>query len=311
MSCTLQTGFFPSSDGKSQSFYQIWVPEQAPRAIVLLSHGMCEYVGRYADFAEYLGSRGFVLCGADHIGHGKTARNTAELGYIPKNGGRGFLREDLHSMEKLARKTFPGLPVFLFGHSMGSFIARYYEEKYAEGLSGFVICGTAGPNPLAAVGKKVASATARMRGGRYGSAARDKLACGNYCSRIRDSESRFAWLSRDPAVVSRYEQDPFCNYLFTAEGFYTLFDLLETVSRRAWFEGYDKKLPTLIIAGSADPVGAYGDGPAEVYRRLDALGVRDLTLRLCPGARHEILNETDGREHAALIADWLDARLPS
>ncbi|MGN1472626.1 MAG: alpha/beta fold hydrolase, partial [Eubacteriales bacterium] len=134
MSCTLQTGFFPSSDGKSQSFYQIWVPEQAPRAIVLLSHGMCEYVGRYADFAEYLGSRGFVLCGADHIGHGKTARNTAELGYIPKNGGRGFLREDLHSMEKLARKTFPGLPVFLFGHSMGSFIARYYEEKYAEGL---------------------------------------------------------------------------------------------------------------------------------------------------------------------------------
>jgi len=311
MSCTLQTGTFSSSDGKSRSFYRIWTPETAPRGVVLLSHGMCEYTGRYAAFAELLGARGYALCGADHIGHGQTAPNAGELGYIPKNGGRGFLREDLHTMENLARKAFPGLPVFLLGHSMGSFIARYYVEKYAENLAGFIICGTAGPTPMAAVGKQLASATARLRGGHYRSSALDKLAFGNYCARIPDSTSKYDWLTRDPEIVSRYEKDPFCHYCFTAEGFYTLFDLLDTVSRRAWFEGYEKNLPTLIIAGDADPVGAYGNGPAEVYRRLDALGVRDLTLYLCPGARHEILNETDGKEHAARIADWLDARLPS
>jgi len=309
MACILQNGSFPSSDGVSTSSYKVYIPEGEVRAVVLLSHGMCEYTERYAGFADWLCERGIAFLGADHIGHGDTAGSGDKLGYIPKNGGRGFLREDLYSACKKAKELFPEAPVFLFCHSMGSFIGRYFEEKYSHLLAGIIISGTSGANPLCGAGKLAANGVISVKGGKHRSMMLKKLAFGGYTARITDSDDPNAWLTRDSAVVEKYSRDPYCNYLFTAEGFYTLFDLLQTVSREEWFKSYNKELPTLIISGEEDPVGAYGAGPSQVYRKLDEEKVKDITLRICPGARHEVINETDKEEHYEYIANWMLERI--
>ena len=304
-----ETGTFPSADGKSSSAYKIFLPEGTPRAAVLLSHGMCEYVGRYEAVAAALTEAGFVFAGADHIGHGDTAGSPEELGYLPKKGGKDILCEDLHTMRGILEARCPGLPVFLFGHSMGSFIARLYAVRHGEGLAGFIISGTGGPNPAAKAGRTAASLVAALRGGRHRSKMLDSLAFGAYNKRIENPVSKHDWLTKDAGVVARYDKDPYCNYLFTAEGFYVLSDLLVTVSEPGWAAAYPASLPTLILSGAEDPVGAYGKGPEEVARRLREAGVRDLTLTLCEGDRHEVHNETDRAERIASLISWMEARI--
>ncbi len=304
-----ETGTFPSADKKSASAYKIFLPEGTPKAAVLLSHGMCEYVGRYEEVAAAFTEAGFAFGGADHIGHGDTAKDASELGYLPKKGGKDLLCEDLHTMRGILEKRLPGLPVFLFGHSMGSFIARLYAVRHGEGLAGFVISGTGGPNPAAKAGKAAASLVAALKGGRHRSKTLDSIAFGAYNKRIEKPASKHDWLTKDAEIVARYDRDPYCNYLFTAEGFYVLSDLLATVSEPGWFAAYPAALPTLIFSGAEDPVGAYGKGPEEVARRLRGAGASDLTLTLCEGDRHEVHNETDRGERIAGLIGWMEARI--
>lgn len=147
------TGTFPSSDGHSQAACYYYEPETGkPQAVIQISHGMCEYMERYEDFAAYLCGKGFAICGNDHLGHGRTAAAPEELGYFSAGNGPDFLTGDLARMSELAHTRYPNLPLFLFGHSMGSFIARLYLPKYADFMNGAIICGTSGGNPLAGAG---------------------------------------------------------------------------------------------------------------------------------------------------------------
>jgi alpha-beta hydrolase superfamily lysophospholipase len=208
------------------------------------------------------------------------------------------------SFVRKAMAEYPDLPVILIGHSMGSFIARLYIAHYASDITAAVISGTGGPESPAALGKKLAKIIMIRKGERQRSAFLDKLAFGSYNKKFKE-DSPNAWLSRDEEVQSKYSEDKFCNYKFTARGFYDLFDMLAAVSKKKWAEKVPTELPILIISGDMDPVGNYGKGVRKVYDALAKAKVEDVTLRLYNGARHELFNETNKDDVIRDTLEWL------
>ena len=297
---------FPSADGVSTVAAYIWSPAHVqPRAIIQLSHGMCEYVQRYDAWARRFAEQGFVFCGNDHIGHGQSAGDLENLGFTAERGGADCIVEDLHTMTALIKQVYPGLPVVLYGHSMGSFAARAYLTKYGTELSGALISGTAGFEQPTGLGLKVTHAVAALHGARHRSRFLTSLAFGGYNKRFGQERDAVSWLTRDIAVRDRYREDPYCTFVFTAAGYDTLFTLLRSVSRKDWAQGVPKALPVLVFAGDMDPVGNYGKGVKKVYERLVAAG-RNARLRLYEGGRHEMHNELNRDEVFADLIAYLE-----
>lgn len=311
-----QTGSYPSANGVSAVSYTICPPqgleaEQMPRAIVQISHGMCEYFTRYAPLIDYLGSRGILVCGNDHAGHGKTAGDVGNLGFLGPKGADGrptgnrVLAADLWQLTERMQAGYPGVPYILLGHSMGSFAARDYLSAHGEALDGCILSGTSGGNPAAGLGMALARAGMALHGEKHRSRLLNRLAFFAYNRRYGDRRTGFDWLTRDRDEVDRYIADPYCNFVFTVSGFYDLFALLRRVSRPEWAGTVPKSLPVLLISGDMDPVGQYGAGPQKVAERLRAAGLERVECKLYPGGRHEMVNEINRGEVFEQIADWV------
>lgn len=309
MDCSKQTITYPSSNQIDTVCATVWTPQGEARGILQLCHGMCEYIDRYDHFARYLAGNGFIVCGNDHIGHGQTAGSEEKLGYFAPSDGAQHLINDVHQLRKWMQEETAGLPYFLLGHSMGSFITRNYIVQHPKGLSGYICCGTSGPNPLASVGIRTANHMIKKHGDRYRSSLLKSLAFKNYNRKYGKGAPEFAWVSRDEAVTEAYEKDPYCNFTFTAGAFRDLFTLLQTVSQDDWAGKVNKYLPILLLSGEMDPVGGYGKGVEKVYRRLSDSGVYDLKYKLYLGARHELLNETNREEVYVDILNWINKRV--
>lgn len=309
MRFTKESGTFKSADGRHDIAYYVYTPAGAPKAVLQISHGMCEYIERYEDFIGYLCGRGFLVCGNDHLGHGRLAQASGDLGYFAPEEGWKLLAEDVHTLTRLMKERFPALPYSLLGHSMGSFVARCYLVRYGEELDAAVIMGTSGGNPFASLGILLAGLEIRLHGERCRSPLLNQLSMGGNNRRFKEEHDKDSWLSKDLEIRASYAANPLCSFVFTASGFRDLFSLLRFVSAPGWAAQAPKDLPVLLVSGEDDPIGADGKGVKKVYDRLKAAGVTDVTLRLFPGDRHEILNETDRKQVYQEIGDYLDSRL--
>lgn len=300
---------FPSCDGKTViAAYRI-VP-QNPRAMLQISHGMCEYFLRYEGFAQFLAGEGILVFGHDHLGHGNTAPTKEDLGFTASGGGADFLVGDVCKLSCLMKAEYPDLPLFLFAHSMGSFIGRAAIEGADPSLyHGAILCGTGGPETPAGAGKALASLLISLKGERHRSSLVKKIAFAGYNKHCPKGCDKNAWLTRDGAVVEKYNADPFCSYTFTLRAYHDLFSLVERVSRTDWAEKISPRLPILVVGGEEDPVGAFGKGMRTVASRLEAAGVEDVTLKLYPEMRHEILNEIDKETVWSEIYQWIQKRI--
>ncbi len=286
--------------------YTIYEPECDVRAVVQVSHGMCEYIGRYEGYAEHLCSCGIVLAGNDHPGHGESAASAEDLGYFAKTGGVELATHGLAAMSRILLEKYEGKPLILLGHSMGSFLARIYVTKYSENLAGAIIMGTGGPDAPTGAGIALANLIALFRGDRHRSKLLRSIQQAGYLKKCGKGADRCDWLTRDRAVVEKYNNDKYCNYIFTVSGYRDLFSMLAEVSTEEWAQNVPTDLPILLISGEDDPVGGYGKGVCKVAGSLTHAGARKLTTVLIPGARHEVLNETDREETFALIDKWID-----
>lgn len=301
----LKKTIFASSDGSHELTAYIWDPPAAPCGVVQIIHGMREHMGRYAGVAGFFCSRGYAVCGHDHIGHGESAR-VGPYGYFGERDGSKALVEDCRRMTRIIRDRYPGVPVFLLGHSMGSFIGRVYITRYAGDLSGFICSGTGGGNRAAVFARALAWGLSRAGQGEKPGNLLDRLAFGNYNARHPGKSSKMAWLSRDADIVQAYEKDIHTKSLFTNRGFMDLLDLQMAACGRGWAERVPKDLPILLISGEEDPVGNYGKGVAGVYERLKKAGAENVSLKLYPGARHEVLNETNRGEVYFDVYRWME-----
>jgi len=300
-------GTFPSSSGLAEIYYRVWKPaNKSPKAAVQIVHGMAEHGERYEGFALALCAAGFDVWMMDLLGHGKSA-DDEQLGYFGRELGWKNLVNDIRLMTRRMRDSYPDtLPIFLYGHSMGSFLARAYCERYSEDLAGAVFCGTSAPNPAAAAGVLVAKMVAALKGETHRSQLLDNIAFGAYNNKYPGKpRTKFDWLNTDAAEVDKYIADDRCGFLFTARGFIDLFSLLGSVSGKQWFTSLPYQFPVLLTGGGQDPVGGYGKGVELVARKLREAGCNRLTCLIFPGMRHEILLEPGRQEVYDAVIHWL------
>ena len=285
-------------------YAEIYTPKnRSSVGVVQIAHGMIDHIGRYRELADYLTGEGFVVAGNHHLGHGKTAATPDDFGFFASRGGADLVIEDMHSMNRYLRDTYPTLPLILFGHSMGSFLSRLYVVKYPHTVRGIVIHGTAGPNGAVGAGKLVAKLIAAVKGERHRSDLLAGLSVGAY-SKCFKADGRWGWLSRDKGIIADRENDPY-TFNFTASAYYDLFTMLADSNCKGWYKNFPKFMPTLIMSGDADPVGAFGKGPRYVYKNLLLSGATDVSVRMYEGARHELFKETNREEMFSDLTAWL------
>ncbi len=305
-----QEFFYPSKDGLTQIHAVEWIPEGDVRGILQIAHGMVEFIDRYDRFASFMASNGFYVVGNDHLGHGKSVTDESRLGYFAEHDGNACVIGDMQQLREDTRKKYPAVPYFLLGHSMGSFLARQFIELYGEGLSGAVIMGTSWQNPATldfAMG--LTSLLQRIRGGLYRSSLVNSMALGSYNASFEPARTKCDWLTRDEAVVDAYAANPLNQFVFTVNGYYNLFRGLRFAERQENLDKIPKSLPILVVSGGQDPVGERGKGPTAVAESFRKTGVQDVTLKLYPDDRHEILNELDRDTVDRDILQWIERRL--
>ena len=286
----------------------IYIPEGEIKGIFHIVHGMCEYINRYDHIFSAVAERGYVCCGYDNLGHGKTARDDVELGFIAHKNGWKYLVNDVKAFEEAVKKLYK--PLYLMGHSMGSFISRIAAESYGGSIDKFIICGTGGPNPAAPAGLLITDIIKLFCGEKHRSELINKLAFGTYNKRF-DGGTDFDWVTSDKDVVSKYAADKYCNFKFTASAMHDLVKLNYLANRASWFKNMPKDLPVLLISGSDDPVGSYGKGVEAAAESFRAHGVTHVDVKLYPADRHEILNELDRQQVYEDLWRWMEEnRIP-
>lgn len=300
---------FPSKDGSHRIACYQWPPEGEIRAVVQIVHGVVEHMGRYGAFARFLADRGYLVVGGDHLGHGKTV-DDGKYGYLGRKNGWTLATADVRSLRVLMGERCPGVPYFLFGHSMGSFLVRTYLCAYPGTVSGAILSGTGQEKAaLVAAGRALASAVCALKGPDTVSDLVYDLALGGYNRQFRPNRTSADWISRDEAVVDSYLADPFCTFKPTAGLFRDMMEGLQYISDRKNLAMMDPGTPVYLFSGDNDPVGSNGKGVEKVYGYFKAAGTTDLTMKLYPGGRHEMLNEINRDEVCADVLAWLEAHV--
>lgn len=288
--------YFGSRDGEHKLYAVKWIPEaEKPVCILQIVHGMTEHIGRYEEFALAMAKKGILVVGDDHLGHGLSVPEGEPRGYFCQEDAATVLVRDEHRLKKITQEQYPGIPYIILGHSMGSFILRNYLMRYGNGIDGAIIMGTGMQSKYAVrFGWLQASLLCLLRGPKHVCKTMDRALFGVYNSKFTAGpEDSGHWVSVNIENVKAFQADPLCNFIFTANGFKTLMQLILNLYDKEKLAQMPKNLPVLFVSGQNDPVGDFGKSVEKVYRSFEALGMENVQMKLYPGDRHEILNEAD------------------
>ncbi|WP_099468725.1 alpha/beta hydrolase [Konateibacter massiliensis] len=302
---------FKAEDGIDVFVYN-WNPDNGVKVkgVVQIAHGMAETAARYERFAEILTGNGYVVYANDHRGHGKTAGNLENLGYLAEKDGLEYLVKDMHQLSTIILNDHPTLPIFLFGHSMGSFASQRYIMLYGDELKGVILSGSNGSQALLhKIGFFVSKREVKKYGRKAKSDKMNQLSFGSYNKHFNPNRTEFDWLSRDNDEVDKYITDPYCGSVFTAGFFYDFMKLFKIIDKEKNMELVPNNLPIYLFAGDKDPVGNYGKGVIKLFNAYRKHGIKDITMKLYSDGRHESLNEINREEVMADVVKWLDKNL--
>lgn len=303
-----QATFWLKASDNTPLYVYHWSCEHAPKAVIMLAHGLAEHAGRYARLGAGLAASGYALFALDQRGHGKTAEQGI-IGQFAEQDGWQKVIGDLASLNHHIRQLYPSLPIYLLGHSMGSYIGQAYLMQHSCSLQGAILCGSNFQNPAL---YRTAGLIARFERWRLGANGRSRLlnylSFGSFNNAFKPARTPFDWLSRDPAEVDCYISDPLCGFIATTQLWVDLLAGLQGISATKALSQIDPGLPVLVIGGACDPVSA-GKRLNDLAGALKVAGLKNVELKVYPGARHELLNESNRDEATAYLITWLDKAL--
>lgn len=294
------------------TFFEPTVSDSEPdsvktvRATLLIVHGMAEHSGRYASFAQFLADNGIAVVTYDQLGHGQTIKSPDELGFFGSEHPMQSLLKDVIIMADSIKSRYPDVPHFIMGHSMGSFIVLTVLKHHAHNFAGAILMGTADANPLIKVLLPINKILAKAAAKKPNSVFSDLMNKLLNSKLATDSSSEFAWLSESKANIAAYEADPLAGFVFTNNGFYTLFALMQAGLDKGWARTITKDFPMLFISGKDDPIGNMGRGIRAIDNRLQKQGFANISTKLYPNMRHEPLHEQDSNLVYDDILHWID-----
>lgn len=279
-----------------------------PKAVLQIVHGMVEHIERYDEFARFANNAGYLVVGHDHVGHGETVKDPEDYGAFPKNWQD--LITDVHTLQREVSKKYPDIPYIILGHSMGSFITRLYLAKYGRDVDAAIIMGT-GQQPRVqtwtAIG--LTKILRVLHGEKYRSKFLEQMSTGMFNRFFSPNRTKADWLSRDEAEVDKYLAHEHHQFIPTLNMYHSLFTFSNYAASPKWIKQIPHALPLLLISGATDPVGGASKGVKRLYKLLQREGFSDVTLKLYPAARHEILNELNKAEVMRNLVAWMDAKL--
>ena len=275
---------FPSADGTTTLYGRTWAPEHgAPRAVLQLVHGIAEHIGRYDRFARFMSDHGYLVCAEDHLGHGNTPENTEDLGYTADKDGWVKMTDNVRALHERIAPQYPGIPYFILGHSMGSFLTRSYLIRYPGTVDACALLGT-GQQPESVL--KAGLAACRLEQIRLGKRGRSKLlqslCFGAYNSQFKPNRTESDWVCSVDEVVDAYIADPFCQVMPTVT---LMRDMLTGIRFNQQAENLakmDKTTPVFFLSGDQDPVGSNGKGVRAAYQSFLDAGCGHVRLKLSP-----------------------------
>lgn len=283
----------------------IYEPTIESKAIVQICHGMAEHIERYDDFMSFLCGNGYTVIGYDQRGHGKTAGSIENCGYMDDNNNIEVLVNDIYTVLSYMKENYPNQKIFLFAHSMGSFVSQRFVELYNNEIDGLILSGSSfNGNSFIKLGNILASFITKIKGRRHISKFINNMSLGSYNKHFKPNQTSVDWLSRDNDSNLKYEQDEYCGITFSVSYFKDLTSTFLLIAKD--IELIDNDLPIYIMSGDNDPVGNYGKGTTLLFNKLKEIGVQDLTLKLYKDGRHEMLNEINKEEVYNNILEWLN-----
>ena len=302
----MRSEFWFDSCGAGKIHCCKWIPEGCPKGVVQIVHGIAEFVERYDEFAVWLTSKGYAVVAEDHMGHGQSINGDGIQGYF--HGGWFSAVEDTYHLLQETRKEYPDIPYILFGHSMGSFMARTILCRYPDsGISGAVICGTAWQPTFALPAViKMMEMSCRKIGETVPSPNLQNLIFGSYNSKIEHPRTPYDWLSRDKKIVDAYISHPLCGFTVCCGLLRDMMQGIYYIQKPEHLEKMQKDLPVCFIAGGDDPVGSYGKGVHQAADAFQKAGMKDVSIRIYPLCRHEILNEINKEAVFEDVTQWME-----
>ncbi len=306
-----ETRTYTSSNEKSTITYYTYTPTHKIIGLFQISHGMCEYIERYEHFIEFLIKKGFLVFGNDHLGHKGSVAVDSELGHFPHDSNDTNLVQDIVILSQKIKGQYPNLPLFLMGHSMGSFIARLAYAEHSDLYNGLIICGTGYKiyTQLYRIAKLLLKTTSIFKSKEYRSPVLDKLVFGKFAKSVEDAETEQDWICANPETVEQYRQDKYCMFSFSASALQTLLTLCQKANSKKCFAATPKEKPILMISGQEDHLGGKGKGIDSIEKHLKKQKIVDIQKIIYPEMRHEILNEIDKQIVFNDIEQWLQHAL--
>lgn len=299
--------YYSLSQNGNVKGYQWIYPDSELKGIVVISHGMAEHIDRYDEFALELCNHGYTVFGHNHRGHKDSILTYEDYGYMNDEDNFNILVSDLLEIINKIKEIYPTLPIYLFGHSMGSFVSQRFIELYGSKVNGVILCGSSkNPGFLVNMGIFLSKTVMNIKGRRYRSKFINNIVFGSYNKKFKPNKTEYDWLNSNPNEVALYVKDEYCGGIFTVSYFHDFFKGLKTISNS--YDLIPKNLPILIISGDKDPVGGYGKYITNLYTTLKNKEITDLEMILYKNGRHEILKEYSKKQTFNDVINWLDQK---
>ena len=307
---TFKDFYFNSSTGKNKIHARMCVPDAEPRAIVQIIHGIAEYIDRYDEFMSFLADNGIIAVGTDHLGHGKSIESEEQTGFFAYDNGWDYVVRDEEVLRLAMHENYPELPIIVFGHSMGSFMTRTLLIRYPDAFNAAIISGTGNQGAaLVNGGLIMGNLVTGLKGAHHYSKFLNNLAFGSYNKIYDNPKTEYDWLSRDEANVQKYIDDPLCGFIPSCSLFRDMMTGVKFITNKKNLTAMNKDMPVYFMSGDMDPVGECGKGVQKAYNNFLEAGMKDVSIKLYPGGRHEMLNEINKDEVYTDILAWLESKI--